>query len=269
LTGVENPQCSIELFVFGPQRAEVTGFRTEYCGKPTSIDEFPAKDFAIRKELFVPPTAGQFQIGNPELLHLAMPASVTTKLVATLTTKDMQSDASIRWIPFEGVFPTLYTHEAAAHTAFNWIVGIAVFGSLLLHLCSPKLNRTVRRRAFAVVILLAAACGFICFYSAKTTEVVFTRGGWLVAVNNFRMLDAAVQQYALERKKTGDLTDDELLSALNEYIKYGAKNTFADEPLRCEPTPGNITTRISTNGVEVFWHDIQSAPRWLGAFPDK
>jgi hypothetical protein len=267
LTGVENTQCSIELFVFGPERAEATGFRAEYCGKPSLIDEIPAGGFDSRDELFAPPTAGEFRIGNPELLRLAMPAPVTTKLVGTLREHDMQSDALIRWIPFEGIFPTLYTREAAAGAAFNWIVGIAVFGLLLLHLLSPQLNRTMRRRGFAVVILLAAVCGFICFSIAKTTEVVFTHGGPFVAINNFKILDAAVEQYALERKKSGVLTDVELLPALNEYIKGGAKNTFVDKPLRCEPTPGNITMRGYTNGVEVLWHDINNAPRPLATFP--
>jgi len=144
-----------------------------------------------------------------------------------------------------------------------------VLGLLLLHLVSPRLEQTVQRRLVAVVLLLAAACGFVRFSVAKSTEVTFTRGGWHAAVNYFRQLDSAIQVFGLERKKPGVLTEDELLSALNEYLKGGAKNTFVNEPLRCEPTPGNITTRISTNGVDVFWHDIQSAPHWLATFPEK
>ena len=80
-------------------------------------------------------------------------------------------------------------------------------------------------------------------------------------------LFSAVQQYALERKHSGVLTDYELLPALNEYIKGGAKNTFVDKPLRCESTPGNITMRTSAGGVEVFWHDINNASRPLATFP--
>jgi len=76
LTGVENTQCSIELFVFGPQRAQAAGFRAEYCGEPFSISEIAAKDFVARKELFIPPAAGEFQIGNPELLRLALQAGL-------------------------------------------------------------------------------------------------------------------------------------------------------------------------------------------------
>jgi hypothetical protein len=267
LTGVDNTHCSIELFVFGPQRAQAAGFRADYCGEPSSISEIAVEDFVARKELFIPPAAGEFQIGNPELLHLALPAPVATKLVAALTAKEMQSDAFIRWIPFEQTFPTLYTREAAAGAAFNWIVGVAVFGSIPLQLLSPQLNRTMRRRGFGVVILLATVCGFVCFSVTKTTEVVFTHGGWFVAANRLRMLEAAVQQYALERKHSGVLTDDELLPALNEYIKGGAKNTFLDNPLRCESTPGNITMRASAGAVEVFWHDINNAPRPLATFP--
>ena len=67
LTGIENEQCSIELYVFGPGRSEADGFKVEYCGTP-SFPRFAAEsDIATNRALFQPPTVGEFRIGSPEV----------------------------------------------------------------------------------------------------------------------------------------------------------------------------------------------------------
>jgi len=96
LTGIENTTCSIELFVFGPDMAKVTGFNVEYCGTPRPTAGPLDRRSSLPRELFGPCEPGDYGIGNPEVCGLVFPATVTTKLVGKLTAQDMQLDARLR-----------------------------------------------------------------------------------------------------------------------------------------------------------------------------
>lgn len=269
LTGVENDRCSIELFVFGSARAEATGFQVQHCGKPLHPDQGPRPDLWIRKELFAPPDPGEYRIGNPELCDLALPAGVTTKLVATLTPKDMQSDAWIRWVPFKPALPILYSREAALSVSLAWFVGMGVIGVLIVQLLSPRLSRRACERGFVVVLIAATVCGLARLGTARITEVRIIRGGWIAARNNFKQLYVAIEMYASERNNPRPLTFAELQSDLRDYLRDSARNLFTDDVLRNEATPGNITLRNANNGVEVLWHDIHGAAHVLAIVPNK
>ena len=64
------------------------------------------------------------------------------------------------------------------------------------------------------------------------------------------------------------MTDVKRLDLLNKYPEL-AKNPFTSKPLRCEPTPGNITLLDSTNGEDVLWYDIHGIPHLVGTFRGK
>ncbi len=272
LTGVENPQCTIELFVFGPERAEAPGFRVEYCGIPAASQPAAKDEWFQQRELFGAARPGDFKFGNPEVLRLAFPATVTTRLVGTLTAEQMQSDAWISWSPFQPVVPTYHTRSAALGATCNWLTGIWVPGLLLLKIFSPHLQRKPIIRACLIILLLGAACGFIRYHSIKTIEVTYIRGGWFRAVNNVKELNLAIELFTKERTNSAPLTEDSFLSEFqkgDDYVRV--KNAFTSQPLRCEPTPGNITLQASkiTNGLDVFWYDIHGAPHKLASFPAK
>jgi hypothetical protein len=265
LTGVENDKCEIELFVFGPGRAEATGFQVEHCGKPSYADDAAIEFSSTDKEFFAPSDPGEYRIANKEIRGVAMPAAVTTKLVATLSSRDMQSDALIDWIPFQRAIPTLYSRDAAVAASLDWFVGIAVIGALLLQLLSPNFNRRACWRAGLIVVVAAAVCGFLRLGTARLAEVQFIPGGWLAARNNFRALDAAIQQYGLERKNPAPLTFGELQAALTNYLR-SVENTFEKEPLRNQATPGNLTLQQNTNGMDVIWYDINGGAHVIATF---
>jgi hypothetical protein len=267
LTGVENDKCTIELFVFGLQQAKAAGFEAEYCGKPELLEENEGTEFFYSRELFGPPSPGYFRIGNPELITFAMPSEVTTKLVGRLTAENMKSDLVLQWIPFEGKYPTLYSHKAAAWIAANSAIAIAVIGFLGLQFIWPKLDPRFRWRSFIAVLMVASICGIIRYFITDTTEVVYSGGGRYSPVIKFRQLQAALKEYEQARKLETNPTEEELLAKINEFFTEEAKNAFGDQPLRFEPTPGNLTMRPATNGLAVYWHDIHNVPRKLATFP--
>jgi hypothetical protein len=269
LTGIENPLCIIDLFVFGPDKAEAPGFRVDYCGKPSLIQTNENEDWTMQWELFGPGRAGDFKFGNPEVLRMAFPATVATRLTGTLTSEQMQSDAWINWSPFESIVPTYRTQSAALGETFNWLAGISLPALLLIQLLSPHLQGKLILRSCLVVLLLATLCGFIRYHTIKTVQVTYVRGGWSFAMNNFRQLDAAINEYMLEHTNSTAISGEAFISDLNKDYAPWLKNAFTGKSLHCEPTPGNITLQSSTitNGSDVFWYDIQGIPHKLATLP--
>lgn len=116
------------------------------------------------------------------------------------------------------------------------------------------------------VLIASSACGLMRWSTAKTTEVKWIRGGWWVAVNQFRQLDGALQEFALERKNPIPLTFTELQTSLTNYMRWGSPNCFTQTPLQNEATPGNLTLNQNSNGVDVLWYDINGGSHLMVTF---
>ncbi len=221
----------------------------------------------LYRETFFPTRPGEFRIANTEVRNFALPAEVTTKLVGTLTSKDMQSDAWIRWVSFAPTFPTLYSQEAARSHALVWFAGIVVIGALLIQIRAPHLSRKTAIQGLFMVLMVGAVIGVLRLVTLKTTEVHLMRGGF-IAINDFRQLDGAIEQFAIERDGKEPLTFAELRASLTNYMKYPVNNCFTGKPLRQEASSGNVTLHSTTNGTEVFWYDINGNAHALTTFKD-
>lgn len=265
LTGIENDSCSIELFVFGPERAEAAGFRVEHCGTPFGVEDEPSERLEKRSELFALPHPGEYRIRAPEVRNVALPAAVTTKLVGKLGPKEMRSDAWINWVPFQPKLPVLHSEGAAASAFFNWFLGIGIPGALLLQAVGRKLSERALLKVIAGVLTLAILCGVVRLQSLTTTRVKMVPVNWSM-MSDWKGLDEALARFALTREYSGPLTFDELQSALDKYLAHEAKNVFTGEPLKSDTSPGNVTLRSSGEGVEVMWHDIEGAGHRLATF---
>jgi hypothetical protein len=268
LTGIENAKCSIDLFVFGPEMAKVPGFDIEYCGTPrTTAGPLHRRDGWI-PELFGPCSPGDYGIGNPEVCRLVFPAPVTTKLVGKLTTKDMQSDAWVDWVPPAPTYPVLITRRVAVARALDWVTGLAIPGFIVLQILFPWLKWKTIISGGAVVILLATGGGYLRYATIHTTPVTYEYGishsPWKYEAPLYR-LETSLHDFAGDRTNTSPLTEEECLAGITN--DFSVRNTFTGQPLQFEATPGNITLQKTTNRVEVYWYDIQGAAHELMAFP--
>jgi len=267
LTGIENASCSIELFVFGPDMAKAPGFNVEYCGTPRPTAGPLNRRHNWIPELFGPCNPGDYGIGNPEVCGLVFPAAVTTKLVGKLTTKDMQSDAWVDWVPSVPTYPVLITRRVAVDRALNWFAGLTIPGLLVLQVLFPWLKRTTITWGCTLVILLAAGGGYLRYATIHTTPVTYL--GADHQPKRYRqglsLLKERIRDFARDRTNTSPLTEAECAAGLTNLISVD--NTFTGQPLKFEATPGNITLYKSTNSVDVYWHDIQGAAHELIAFP--
>jgi hypothetical protein len=277
LTGVENPRCAIELYVFGPNRADAPGFRVEYCGQP-SVLNFPDKDYpGEHRELFRPSPPGEFKFVNSEIFRFAFPAAVTTKLVGTLSAKQMESDAWINWMPFQSAVPSYHAPEAVRGEIYNWLAGIGVPGVLLFQIYFIGSRKKLLLPGVMILLLIECVCGVVRYATIEKVKVTYHRGGLIVTIHEFKEIDACLNMFAQDYKTNSvSLTESNFLPEFKKFCnewefgwRGGPKNPFADEPIRIEPTPGNMTLQHVTNGLEVFWHDYYGGPHKLATFPSK
>jgi hypothetical protein len=100
LTGVGNTNLTVDLFVFGPSRADARFFRTDRCAAP----DFP------NEEYFPKGSTDKLHIVHPLLRKWAAGSPVATKLSAELTPEMMTDDVELQWSPFSEIRHELYSY---------------------------------------------------------------------------------------------------------------------------------------------------------------
>lgn len=122
LTGVDNGNCSIDLYVFGEARAAAPHFRTVRCDR---VAKNMPPDAVKRWKSWLRPR-------DSEVLNHIGPAAVGTLLSATLTPRQMETDAQITWQRFSSRGATVYSRVGAAIVALNVAVPLGTLGWLLV-----------------------------------------------------------------------------------------------------------------------------------------
>jgi hypothetical protein len=122
LTAIDNGPCLMDLYVFGNQRATAHHFHTERCDR-VAINWQPQE-----KHL-----GTWLRVTDPEVSDLIGSSTVGTKLSATLTPKQMDTDAQIKQASF---FLTrrafVYSDAAAVTIALNVALPLGALGWLAL-----------------------------------------------------------------------------------------------------------------------------------------
>jgi len=122
LTGVDNGNCTVDLYVFGGQRATASHFRSIRCDRvANNMPDEPGKHLK-----------SWLNIRSPEVLNCISNATVGTKLSGALTPQYMKEDAEITWQRFSTKAATVYSHSGASIVALNVGVPLAVVGWLLV-----------------------------------------------------------------------------------------------------------------------------------------
>ncbi len=166
LTGVDNGDCAIDLYVFGPKRASASHFKAVRCDRVANRQpDGPAK-----------PWQPLLQIRDPEVLDCIGDATIGTKLSGTLTAEQMKTDAEINWRGFSRRGATVYSHAGAAIVALNVGVPLAVLAWLLVGASRGGLGvdeKSIARWRFQV-ILAAMIIGFAVYWLVPKVEITTT-----------------------------------------------------------------------------------------------
>ncbi len=122
LTAIDNGPCRMDLYVFGNQRASARHFHAERCDR-VAVNWQPQE-----KHL-----GTWLRVPNQEVSDLIGASTVGTKLSATLTPKQMDTDARIKWA---SIYRTrrayVYSDAAAVMIGLNVALPIGVLGWLAL-----------------------------------------------------------------------------------------------------------------------------------------
>lgn len=209
LTGVGNAHCQVRLFIFGPSRAEMPGFKLKYCALAAEPPRVSTSDASMPI----------YQTGNPELIRWGAPAEVATKLEADLSPQAMQADGWINWGQFTLHQPMAYSYGQAFTVALNWLVGLAVPAVTLLGFFRPRIPLQKYRR-FRLGAWAAGIGSALLIYGGLPKVEVIYQNATYACLNNLRQIDGAKAQWALEFKKQWhELPNDSDLIGADKYIR--------------------------------------------------
>jgi len=164
LTGVENGDCTVDLYVFGHQRATAAHFHTDRCDH---VANNQPDESAKRWKSWL-------QIQDAEVINCIGNATVGTKLSANLSPQQMRSDAEITWRWFSTKGSVVYSNVGAATVALNIALPLAVIGWLFVGASrggwtvDEKFVRRWRWRLFLVVMIF----GLGIFWWLPKVEIV-------------------------------------------------------------------------------------------------
>lgn len=164
LTGVENGDLTIDLYVFGNQRATTPHFHAARCDRIENESQG-------RK---ASPWNSWLRLNESEVLDAIGSATVGTKLTARLRPKQMGEDVEISWRWFSAKGATVYSRTGAAGIALNVGIPLAAIGWLLAgSWCTGwKIDRAFVRRWRARVFLPALILAGGIYWWLPKVEVV-------------------------------------------------------------------------------------------------
>jgi len=122
LTAIDNGPCRMDLYVFGSQRAIADHFHAERCDR-----------VAVNWQPQGKQSGTWLRVADQEVLDLIGASTVGTKLSATLTPKQMDTDLQIKWAGlFRSQSPVVYSDAAAVTIALNVALPFGALGCLAL-----------------------------------------------------------------------------------------------------------------------------------------
>ncbi|MEZ6191960.1 MAG: DUF2330 domain-containing protein [Phycisphaerales bacterium] len=124
LTAVDSEGLSVDLYVFGPERAKADGFEVAYCNQ-TAFPPLPELNEWARGW-----QGDQVPVWHPELASRVGKAPFVSKLSARLAPTQMQRDIQIGWDGDSVYAPRPYSRSAAKRLGTN--VGLTGLGVCVL-----------------------------------------------------------------------------------------------------------------------------------------
>lgn len=261
LTGTHDGPCTIDLYVFGSQRASLAGFKVELCravwfGEPASTGD---TWWGSRGEY-----AGKLPIGHAAIKELVRDGEIATKLSASLTSDQMAQDAWLNWEPFQPFERVIYSRVGVIRTLLNPVVILLCIVSVILafawrlrRLSKEALTRTAGRVTVATLAVAAVAYGVWPKQAVRVTtmpgyvsELYHIRVGDLLESRLYETAEAPTVEWA--RSGINTLRRDPQLAWL---LQPHGENVLTGESIIEEDSPGNYGLRVGKKGLEYLWYD--------------
>ncbi len=269
LTGVDSRPLSVELYVFGPDRARARHFKVARCTRPNYPQPPPNDSWSWNWSRSSPETPN---IVHPLLRKWVNGSPVATKLTATLSPSDMRQDVWIDWTPFSEKKNHLFSNQGALTTALNW--GSGLFTAGLITICIFRFfNETSKFRllqltgtALAASLVLAALI-YIFLPKTEARLVRIPYGSSQAKLFELNMFFGDTN--AVTRKEISQQIQSLLANPTNniEWINWkggsprfrNLGNDLLGGRIREEDSPGNFTLREHGDQLEFITYDAQGA----------
>lgn len=247
LTGVGNTNLTVELFVFGPSRADAKFFHAGRCTVPIFGEDY---SYGLRRRLrVVHPLLNKWVAGSP----------VATKLSAILTPEMMTEDVELQWAPFAEIRRENYSYQGACISGLNYGASVFVAG-LLLAAIAVAIKRALRPHLKLMAGWLAIAgtiTAVFIFVAVPKVDVRLTRRPVMFSILNLRDLADLFANDSLTNRASSIVEARAALKKIqNSNPKLVEENPLLGGPVREEDSPGNYVLRETTNGVGFFWFDV-------------
>jgi hypothetical protein len=270
LTGIGNETCRIDLYVFGPGRAEVPSFVVERCAQPLYP---PTTDEDWRNQRL-----DTLRVRHTGLRRLVDGSSVATKLTAQLDTQQMKEDAYVAWSPFKEKRKAFYSEHGAAVLAMNITVPFVVAAVLALFFISGREGILVQRfRKGCVMTVFGAMLFWPAIYLwLPKIPVVVQRRPTFRNMHLHREIPRTIEMIASEQGT--NFTPDvawvrhqlgETSTLRHEAWPLSQTNFFSGQPWHEEDSPGNWTARQTAEGIEYVWYDLEGGEHAVPLFRKK
>jgi len=232
LTGVDNGPLSVELYVFGPSRAEASHFKVESCTRPN--------------------------IAHPLLRQWVGDSATVTKLTATLSPADMRKDVWINCsqLPFLEKKHQLFSRQGALIMALNWGAGLFAAGWLVVCLLAfaSETHKTRLPRRIGMVAVASIMLAGVFYLCLPKIEVKLVKG-YFPSEMKMEQLTLLLALGDFDWHTTAEVRAgfQEMISNPTNATVYGVKNWdnyFVGGHIREEDSPGNYLLRETNNQLQ-------------------
>lgn len=264
LTGTQDRDLRVDLFVFGDQMAGAHGFAVERCAELEWLPQQegdgqswrqPAKQHRWPSE--------RVAVGQPQLHALLVGKATTgTWLAATLTPGDMGRDVSLSWVEPRLQGNTVISRRYAAARAWKTWAGALLFGSVVIFFCWGKETprKRVSRIAVGGLLVVPIMAGVGVFLTDRGVRTTSTESPMYLLMTH-QDIRGELSDRLYERAETDSAWARQLTPAEAERIVREQLTEVASSSLgrHAEPWQNTILGIPMREAVEPggyrIWHD--------------
>lgn len=245
LTGVDNKDCRIDLYIAGPGTAQAEGFTVKRCGRLDAPPPDAPADWAPRKH--------DIPNAHPLLRRVCGDTGVMTKLSATLEPQAMEDDLAIEWTDYRRHHPVQFAWDSRINIILNLLWG--VFAALWL---AYAVSKRVRRLPWYLYFLITIGVSYF---------------GAMCSVRLFPGTDTVVRDHKVANINTVEihdhLEDFQLLVRKNSNIKPTPDQLFKNSDARShhsrlheivQDRPGGFTLNETDGKIIYTQYDRYARP---------
>jgi hypothetical protein len=247
LTGLASQRLSVDLYVFGDERAAASGFKVITCCTPRYSQ--PQQGLP---RIWVAPS--QVEFSHSQIRNLVGSARHATLLRATLSPSQMQKDLKIRWDGHDDAWTTKWDEEsaffiAAASGLAFLLLGLIATDIVGLRRRTPVAQRSPRARWWALASVGVSATAWLLVPTAPVEGFLSRRRSADNLAGAIGSLESEVKSSKDNSRMTADWARSKMLEAMEQPGTWIARSPIDED------SPGNFTVMRVGGSLQIRTFD--------------